>query len=871
MKRLICIICVIALMSQVLVLTSASAASMNADKYNLIFDIGILGENIVGTDILTYENLAKAAVSIATGSPFSGDDALKTAKDIKLIKEDTAAGKVSLDTAVKVILRSAGYINDDANMETQMMSGKRAAVLKGVSVADSNGITMGEFAVLVLNALDTETIRYNGVSSYENSGKTVIEERFKLKKIQGTLFSGLMMNLNKDRVVIDNVTYRAQKNFDRYAGKTVTAYLNKDDEVVSVTDAYYNNLEYIISANDIISVYNCGVEIYDVNGNNTRLDISSSAVEIYNGMVCPFSYNDMNIANGFIRLIKGSGADKYNVVIIEEYNIMVAGGVSNGVIYDYNSNGANVNLNKAGLKLQIKMNNKEAAISDIEECDVLYIMYSKNRELLTIQIVRNTIRGTVELVSDDYVKIGRKNYGISAYYKQYSSKLEVGKEAELILDSAGFIVSVKRSVNVDAQYGYFMGLGQNKGIDTSFFMRLMTESGTISKLKIRSRVTVNGKTVKNDGVLNGDLDKAFKVLTEFDVYGTKTVRNVNDYVYQLIIYSTNSDGEIISIDTAEEAADEINNENQLTYDAFLDGETYANTTGGRIIYKSGPKQFVDRFGISGEFTKCFYVPAYDNVFDAYGDVNMSRRREADPDDYTLTSPDAVFVNDQQDALIGAYNITKGGVAAVCVIYNKDIGADPAFKDDALDIFILSDLGIGINSDGEECYQLTGYLKGNEVTYYMDKEDYGRSEGPAGSTLVYVEPQAGDIMQIKADVDGNVLRYSTRYRLSTDTDYYATLGNSPWREYGAYSAYIYDQDKYGIVTVEDTTTLSNKRTFMKDAVSSTYIMRKTRNDKYIVEKGTVNDGLSYVSSGNSASKVFVRGTWGVINTMIIFAE
>ena len=175
--------------------------------------------------------------------------------------------------------------------------------------------------------------------------------------------------------------------------------------------------------------------------------------------------NDLNPENGIITLIKTPGNAEYNVVFVNEYDVMVAGGVGGGIIYDYNSAGLNINTNDPSVETTLILDGEKPDINSIKKYDALMLSYTKDRKNLTIEIVRNTVSGKGLEISESYIKVGRKAYPVTAAFKKYSKKLTVGAETELILDKSGFAVGFRRAVSPNERYGYFMGMFIDESID----------------------------------------------------------------------------------------------------------------------------------------------------------------------------------------------------------------------------------------------------------------------------------------------------------------------------------------------------------------------------------------------------------------------
>ena len=853
MKHLIYIVCVCAVLTGLFMIPVSYAEETD---HMLLYDLGILPEDDVSFDEkMTFEQLARMSVTLSNGGKLDKEmDFTDIAVSMGFIPEKSSGGVSSADAA-RAVMCAAGYkMNNVSDDEYYLRTAVGKGLFSGVSFSDSNAITLGEAAALFENALDIETMITDNNGS-KSSGKTVIEDIFGLKTVDGVLYPGEAVGYLEDIVRIGGKDYHTDKNFDNFTGRKIRAYVNADDEAVSVNGRFFKNEIYVISANDIERIENNSIYFIDASGKTVQRKINSKAEEVYNGRLCEYSSGDLDITNGFITLIRHPGTSDYGAVIIKQYDIMLAGGVGNGIIYDYSGSGASVSVNDTKTEVSVSMDGEEISVGDIKRYDVLMMYYTKDREKLKIEVVRNTVTGQISGISDDYIKIGRRIYVTTAYYKENAKQVSLGDEVELILDGAGLAVGFKQNESKES-YGYFMGLFYDEATE-KMKIRMLTDDGKVGLYSLNNKIKVDGKSVTNSGAASGQLEESLKTLVSCDTGGVKTVRKMNDYVYQLIIYTAGSDGNIKAIDTALELEGE-NKDRELTLDAYVN----ANRR-----FKTDPMQFVDSFGVSVDNTKMFYVPQTDNVFDEYGNVDNEMRKSVSASDYTVITS-GWLRNDQDDITANAYNISGGGVAGAVVVQNKDVGKDPEFTDEAAGLFILCDLLESINDDDDEpSYTLRGMLDGKETEYYITKEDFGRMEGKSGEE-VFVEPKPGDIMQIKADSDNRVLSYTTRYSGYDNVNYYAYIGNNIWTKFGNFTGYVYDKDDYGFCTVSDVNTLANKRYIMKKGVSRVYIYDMKTDT---VSQGSIADLVSYKEYEYGASRIYARTAYGVVNTVIIYVN
>ena len=836
----------------------AYAAEEVYTDYALLKDLKILNPKADVGGQLTAEDLARMAVVFNGHGNVIGEGGFETSAKEYGIMDESVSAPISLNTAAVVLMRSiyGGFCRGKSEQEIVKFASSQG-LFKSLSVSNNSELILAEAAKLAENLLEMKTMdgTVGAEESYKFTNKTVLEDYFEITSKDGVLYTGQMLDMDDGYVTVDGVVYETAKNFADYGGYYVRAYI-KEDEVISIDPTKFKNEIYMISANDIDGVDATGITFFKTKDKTVRIAIAADADEIYNGRLETFNYTDMNISNGFVTLIKHPNKSSYNVVVISQYDLMVAGGVGDNTIYGLNDTGMNVRINPANVETNVTLGGEKASIKEISKYDVLLISYTKKRDVVNIEIVRNVSSGNLVEESTDTVTVGRKTYIKTAYFKQYAKKPEFGSEVDIILDKAGFAVDFKPASG-ENRFGYFMGIYKTKQYQDEGYIRLMTSDGTIEKFKIQDKFVLNGKDVRYSDSETSEFTKAFKTLIELDVNGDRTERLVNDYVYQLIIYRVNSEGEINYIDTALEETDK-DKDKQLTYDLYMD----ANKR-----YKSDAQQFVDSIGVSGTSTVMFRVPQTDNVFDANGDLDEAKRALADASKhYEIITP-SYMTNDQTDVTASVYCVTPGGLAKAFVMYNKDLTAEEAFSATGQPLFVVTKISKGIDPEGEPCYILKGYEKAKEKTYYIKENDFGKDEGKSGA-MEFVKPQVHDLMQMKADGAGIVLSYSTRYNGKTGKNYYQHIGNNVWSNFGCFSGYVYDSDEYGFVMVSDLDTRADERIVIAQSLNNVFVYDMKAKQMTL---GSVQDLVPFKSVGYNASRIFVTSNYGAPRVVVVYVN
>ena len=850
MKKILHILIICSLLFSLVQVPNAYATQGQGEEYALLKDLKIVRDNADFNEQLSAEDLARMVVMLQSyGKTDEKADFLQTAKNYGLLS-DSIKAPLSLDTVTLALVKSVyGRLCENKTDREIIDFGSINGIYKSVRIVDSNDLTLGEAAGLARNILDMDSVVYDG-DSYKLDSKTVLEENFEIEYKDGVLYTGKMRGFSDGHVSIDNEVYDTDKDYTEYGGYMVRAYV-RDDEIISIDTQKFQNDVYIISANDIDGVTSDSITFYTTRDSKQKLLIDLQSKEIYNGRLVDFNYNDMDISNGYITLIRHPGKNRYNVIVINQYDIMVAGGAGNNMIYGLEGAGITVKLDPDTIKTTITLDGEEVPVTEIKKYDVLTLSYTRQKDELDIEIVRNTVTGTLDMWGKDTIKLGRKTYIKTAYFKQHAKQSELGSEVELLLDKSGLAVDIKH-VGSKNRYGYFMGMYYDSAYER-YNIRVLTDNGERELLTLKDKVIINGRSTKVGSDDDNAIQKAFKTLIEIDINGNRTQRTVNYYVYQMIIFRTDSNDEIQYIDTAIEEEYEDDDE-ELKLEKYIDKN---------IKYKSGAAQFIDSFGITGDGTVIFRVPATDNVFDASGNLDEAKRALANRNKhYEVVAPG--FIKNDAKVMISAYNISRGGLAEATVLYNEDLTTEAEFKDTSMPLFVVTEVMKGRDPEGDPCYVLEGLEKNAKKRYYIKEEEFGRKENGSDGK---VYPQENDIMQIKADSDGIVLSYTTRYSRNDNISYYERSYDEA--EFGCMSGYVTDKDENGFKFMSTFLTGTTKeRTAMNKGVNAYYIYdvgAKT------MRSGSIQDMIAKADSRYNPSQIFCTSSFGEVRQVIIYVD
>ena len=163
-----------------------------------------------------------------------------------------------------------------------------------------------------------------------------------------------------------------------------------------------------------------------------------------------------------------------------------------------------------------------------------------------------------------------------------------------------------------------------------------------------------------------------------------------------------------------------------------------------------------------------------------------------------------------------------------------------------------------------CYVLEGLEKNVKKRYYIKEEDFGRKENNSEEK---VYPQEHDIMQIKADSDGIVLSYTTRYsRNNNNKSYYERTYDEA--EFGCLSGYVTDKDENGFKFMSDLGTKTKERTVMNKGVNNYFVYDVAEKT---MRSGSIHDLVAEADSRYNPSQVFCTSSFGEVRTVIIYVD
>lgn len=741
---------------------------------------------------------------------------------------------VLFQEAVAIIVRALGYepaAEDRGGYPSgYMYIASTNQLFKGIDATATAPAKRGDIAQLVFNALTVNLMEQTGYGSnvsYEVVDKTLLYDKLNVEKAYGQIVGTSETTLTggnttaDDRIMIDKNTYlEGDTNAKQLLGRNVLFYARidktSDDKTLLVVREQTNkNKTLTINAADIVKITGEDattktVEYWENKATDKKTKtatIQADPTYIYNGKfkdIVPME--DLKPVSGNLVLLDTDMNSSYDIVFVNHFSNLVVDTISNitGRVTDKYNNGSLVfDPDDETIKYSIVKDGAEITVGDLVEWNVISYTISDDKELIKAYVSDASITGTVTEMSEDGYRIGDSD---KLYEKaaSYPHDINLRDKGTFYLDYENKIAAVSTKTGSGqtstTNYAYLVGAAMGDKFETTAQFKMFTKAGETVILDSSSKMRLNETFGQEPSAVVAALTSGGKVTP------------------QLIVYETNSSGNVTAIETAVD--------NTSTGAPNTDKFTL-NKVGTDLIYKSAS-------GKLGGFT----IDSDTIIFDIPAEAGD------DTDRYSIRNRSTLSNDSAYDALI--FDLQEDYTANVVVITSSTGVSSPESP-----ILVVSQIAETQNEDFDYTDRLYGYQGGEAVDMLAaDKTVLRKNDG--ANPL-----KAGDVIQYKVnsrgEIDGITLLFDSANK---STEFMTEVTNDLTTVYGRVTK------KFGgSVNLEVNGTVYNYAT--ADTTVYLYDSTKTRDNISVVSPADIE----IYEEGNEA-RLFIKIYQDKVQEMVI---
>jgi len=828
-----------------------------AELIHQSFAKGMESDNVYFHDV-PKTHYASQAISVLVESGTINVDSDKLFEPERAITRTEAA---------KIILYSIGYENlinikggypigvDKVAFELELYEG----------INQSGALSYGDALVMIYNGLLCEyvQVRTTGPEGilYHGTGETYGERFFGLKVNKGlvTGYNGVSISgesVKNNVLVINGAEIISEQNdlsdFLGHKVKYVTREIDEQDYLLYITKDKNQDYIQLDCINNSFEYKNNSFEYYVSNSGKTA-NLAQNPTVIYNGAYLGFGITAALSEELYsVKLIETENKG-YDLVIATAYESVVLSSIDAEAEKLYVKTGGKdsvyktIDLNLYGETEISDVSGTELNIEELSIGSILNIFEAKDKSRMKIVISKDSFSGKIESISDAE---GRECYNIGgnkfyAYKKDLRMKYEAGQEVTAYLDINGLVADMK-SIGNQVAFGFAKNVFRDESDERSF-LKIFDETGEFITFATADKVNVDGKSVDS----------------------TEVYRELGGVTFapQLIVYETNSKGEIRHIDTAVANSKNIikTKNNMLVIEAE-----------GTDEYDSLSNKLGKRMRVNGD-TLLFGIP--------------NSPKNADEDLFGVTGAISKLVNqDTYDYTLYSYGMETKEAADVIIIPGMYVGGSSIVSDN----FIVTDLRKGLNSDDEVVTIMQGYHGASQKTFNLTEDI---------SEKALAELHEGDIISLRKVVGKDIADYAVNLCPHADTQSekyenalvhssginsaysFATAQNASFQTWTVryITGYVSDVVGESVMVKYDRTNAATTPTDFDVSTAEDwdelfipqgepiFVIKpdKVNTNKTTEEKGSMADIKTYKATGSDCSRIFIYMNVGDVRNFVIY--
>jgi len=725
----------------------------------LLGKIGVieLSNDAMAENIVTREDFALYLANLlgvdtnleATQRYFS--DVAMTAYGAKAIESLTELGIISrpaddkfrpddniaLEEAVKMLCQAMGY-GEYSNVRGgypmgYLKTARECGFL--ISVADEKAIKVKEIARLIFEASQVgmyePVIIGNDSMEYTASSKnTLLSLYHDIYFDEGTVngVSGRTINFDtppEDGIMyIDGMQFYADEDVENseYLGEYVKYFYrykstDKLPRVIYLAKTKTENVKFEIS-NFVSFDYDEITYFASDESSKEQREKLEDAVIVYNGYPVDKDitrlFDELN--KGFISL-KDSDNDKiFDLIVIDNYETVVASGVDKDKMLIYSETGNGNYLDCKGYN-NVKIydgNMNPLEIDEIKAENVLSVAKTYNsNEHITIIVSSIVVNGTLDFVKSGKTTVAKINgveYTVDKKYAEdFKAEVKNGNSYYYGCDFMNEIAFVSAEVSKSMSYAYVIDTTYIKdGFDEKVLVKVLDPNGKITDIAFAKNIKIDGRRYKNEPK---KAQSAFLALGGGELKAT------------MMRYTLDAEGNFKEIDTPFLNEPYENDRSSLT-------PIYGYTDDFSVKYYRDY-----RIGLRAYMTADtpVYCVPYDPV---YGEIEQSEVMVQPLKTNLVMRIDAYYPSNAYTT-----NVMNEFADVVAVRYKYSVLPANAYDK----TFVLVDeIHESVNQNGDVVNVLCGYTRGARVEYELD------------SRIEIGDVEQGDLVQLNYDVWGKIM-------------------------------------------------------------------------------------------------------------------
>lgn len=682
---------------------------------------------------------------------------------------------------------------------------------------------------------------------YTGGDKTFLQVFLDMDEIEGVVTANPYTSLHQPAgtgsgmVRIDDMEYPSAFDgvFD-YLGYRVKAYIDISDEqdAAVVFALPYRCDTTVIEAERLSEEKSTKTAYYywkeDGRGGSVGVDLVADV--IYNGVAYPdWTPDEIFGCNGTVSFIDNDLDGDADVLRLEHYETIFLSGIS-----EYDKTLLNYYTYDQGLqKLQmdeietvvITQDGKQIDLDALQNKSILSVRRPKYQtdKLLYIDVSAQTVTGKVQEASDsdDSVVIDGTRYLLSEDYLaavqagDYRAKaIPVGCEGVFYLDVFGKIAAFESKTDT-AQYGYLKAMQREQGFLGNVYARILNTEEEWGTYQLADELLVNDIKIE-----------------AAEIFNQPSVAVDGHLKPQVIEFKINSDGQIRSLNTAQQSDD-------YSSDAFRVKDV------ANIIYRSSNNSFDSQIYMDSS-TVTFYVPTTNADGMPFTDEEISKLDE------TYFYAERGGYTDWTAYTIKAYNCDKFGVTKL--LYRG--GSISSMGEFGVSRFIYLNQSNKLGSDGSSHTSLKG-IYGSNLSASIDVADDVVVKDTTGAVIDLQDLQAGAFLKLYFNAEN--VAHTVEVVFSPDM-----VGSK-----SQYTGSLHDNDVtlYGTVTEIDADA-DTGRLILDDGLSQTKSLKYKISSTSVYIYDAANRGRDMVSSGSlydiqPGDYIYTKGVQSTFDYIIVF--